>query len=457
MARRMIQTVPGGWPEDAPPRSRLFNLPPGGFDGQSREELRSYFRRLCAAHRMRPWTMANRVVIPAALERDVIDVKLRADQCFDVALAGVSSLAALWADTLNALSRRHDLQLLTLLPLKALLPTNKLVTEVSRFCPRCYESDEATGREKYDRLLWTIDAVKACPVHEVSLVEVGRTDDRVGVLRFFTPGVCRSTGESLASCAAGSAPPLDVDGARLVASLLDEAVFIGEHAPESAGVRAFLQHAVASLFDGNSARFAEHLGVGKSQVHGWQHGHSRPSLPRLVQIAQACDCGISDILLGNRSFLRAVPTERFGAPQLAPKRRAGASSPREELLASLQRAVECGSVATMREAAACLDVSEKFLRKLAPDVCNRIVERGTQLRKLASQAKQDALRRAYLEEHSGLRRRGIYPSRRKVVAGMKAKCAVSYRFPDLQRAQREAMKLAPVFKRRASVGATGVQ
>ncbi len=401
--------------------------------------------------------MANRVVIPAALERDVIDVKLRADQCFDVALAGVSSLAALWADTLNALSRRHDLQLLTLLPLKALLPTNKLVTEVSRFCPRCYESDEATGREKYDRLLWIIDAVKACPVHEVSLVEVGRTDDRVGVLPFFTPGVCRSTGESLASCAAGSAPPLDVDGARLVASLLDEAVFIGEHAPESAGVRAFLQHAVASLFDGNSARFAEHLGVGKSQVHGWQHGHSRPSLPRLVQIAQACDCGISDILLGNRSFLRAVPTERFGAPQLAPKRRAGASSPREELLASLQRAVECGSVATMREAAACLDVSEKFLRKLAPDVCNRIVERGTQLRKLASQAKQDALRRAYLEEHSGLRRRGIYPSRRRVVAGMKAKCAVSYRFPDLQRAQREAMKLAPVSKRRASVGATGVQ
>lgn len=401
--------------------------------------------------------MANRVVIPAALEREVIDVKLRADQCFDVALAGVSSLAVVWADTLNALSRRHDLQLLTLLPLKALLPTNKLVTGVSRFCPRCYESDEVTGREKYDRLLWTIDAVKACPVHEVSLVERRRVGDRVGLLAFFAPGVCRSTGESLAACVAVSAPPLDVNGARRIASLLDEAVFIGEHAPESAGVRTFLQHAVASLFDGNSARFAAHLGVGKSQVHGWLHGHSRPSLPRLVQIAQACDCGISDILLGNRSFLRAVPTEHFGAPQLAPKRRAGASSPREELLGSLQRAVECGAVATMREAARCLDVSEKFLRKLAPDVCNRIVERGTQLRKLASQAKQDALRRAYLEEHSGLRRRGIYPSRRKVVAGMKAKCAISYRFPDLQRAQREAMRLAPVSKRRASVGTTGVQ
>ncbi|MET2530207.1 TniQ family protein [Ralstonia pseudosolanacearum] len=449
----MIQTVPGGWPHDAPPRSRLFNLAPGGYDGQSREELRSYFRRLCAAHRMRPWTMANRVVIPAALERDVIDVKLRADQCFDVALAGVSSLAAVWADTLNALSCRHDLQLLTLLPLKALLPTNRLVTAAFRFCPRCYESDEVTGREKYDRLLWTIDAVKACPVHEVTLVERRRIGDRVGLLAFFAPGVCRSTGESLASCAAVSAPPLDVDGARRIASLLDEAVFIGEHAPESAGVRAFLQHAVASLFDGNSARFAEHLRVGKSQVHGWQQGHSRPSLPRLVQIAQACDCGISDILLGNRSFLRAVPMERFGAPQLAPKRRAGASAPREELLASLKQAVECGSIATMREAATCLDVSEKFLRKLAPDVCNRIVERGAQLRKLASQAKQDALGRAYLAEHSALRGRGIYPSRRKVVAGMKAKYGVSYRFPDLQRAQRAAMRMAPVSKCRTSAGA----
>ncbi|MGC8210264.1 TniQ family protein [Ralstonia pseudosolanacearum] len=456
MAARTIQTIPGGWPHDAPPRSRLFNLAPSGYDGQSREEFRSYFRRLCVAHRIRPWTMANRVVIPAALERDVIDVKLRADQCFDVALVGISSLATIWADTLNALSCRHDLQLLTLLPLKALLPTNKLVTAASRFCPRCYESDEAMGREKYDRLLWTIDAVKACPVHEVSLVEGGRTADRSGLLAFFAPGVCRSTGKSLAACAAVTASPLDVDGARRIASLLDESVFIGEHAPESVGVRAFLDYAVASLFDGNSARFAAHLGVGKSQVHGWQHGHSRPSLPRLVQIAQACDCGISDILLGNRSILRAVPAEHFGAPELAPKRRAGASSPREELLASLQRAVECGSVATMREAAARLDVSEKYLRKLAPDICSRIVERGAQLRKLASRARRDALAQAYLEEHSGLRGRGIYPSRRKVVAGMKAKCAISYRFPDLQRAQREAMRVAPVSKCPASVG-TGVQ
>ncbi|MFC0129854.1 helix-turn-helix domain-containing protein [Ralstonia solanacearum] len=455
MAARKIQAVPGGWPDDAPPRSRLFNLPPSGFDGQSREELRSYFRRLCAAHRMRPWTMANRVVIPAALERDVIDVKLRADQCFDVALAGVTSLAALWADTLNALSRRHDLQLLTLLPLKALLPTNKLITAASRFCPRCYESDEATGREKYDRLLWTIDAVKACPVHEVLLVEGERMSDRVGFLPFFAPGVCRSTGESLASRAAVSAPPLDVDGAQRIAALLDEAVFIGEHAPESVGVRAFLQHAIASLFDGNSARFAAHLGVSKSQVHGWLHEKSRPSLPRLVQIAQACDCGISDILLGNRSFLRAVPTEHIVAPQLAPKRRAGAGMPREDLLCTLQRLDDCGSVTTMREAAARLDVSEKFLRNLAPDICDRIVERGIQMRRLASQERQDALGRAYLAEHSALRGRGIYPSRRKVVAGMKAKCAISYRFPDLQRAQREAMRLAPVSKRRASVG-TGV-
>ena len=92
---------------------------------------------------------------------------------------------------------------------------------------------------------------------------------------------------------------------------------------------------------------------------------------------------------------------------------------------------------------------------LAPDICDRIVERGTQMRRLASQERQDALGRAYLAEHSALRGRGIYPSRRKVVAGMKAKCAISYRFPDLQRAQREAMRLAPVSKRRASVG-TGV-
>ncbi len=440
--------MPGGWPHDAPPRSHLFNLAPGGFDGQSREELRSYFRRLCAIHRMRPWTMANRVVVPAALARKAIDVQLRADQCFDVALVSVSSLAAVWADILNALNCRYDLQLLTLLPLKHLLPTNKLVTEALRFCPKCYEADEAMGRDKYDRLLWTIDAVKACPIHEVLLVEASRMGGQPGPLAFYAPGVCRITGASLASSGATSATAIDVDGARRIASLLDEAVFVGEHAPNAAGIQTFLEHAVASLFGGKSAHLAAHLGIGKSQVHGWQYGHAKPSLPRLVQIAQACDCSISDILLGNRCFLRVVPREQIVAPKLAPKRRAGAQLPSDVLFPRLQALAACSWITTVREFATLLDVSEKFVRRVAPEVCEKIVARGIRSRQLALEAKRDAFDQVYREESSVLLGRGIYPSRRKVARAMAARGAGSYRYRDLQRAQQKAMEAVGVLKRR---------
>lgn len=384
--------------------------------------------------------MANRVVAPAALAAGATDVQLIPDQCFDAVLAGTSPLAALWAKTLNELTLRCDLELLTLLPLKAVLPANKLVTSALRFCPKCYASDEALHREKYDRLLWVIDAAKACPVHEMSLVTGVRPIGGRSVPDFFLPGICRFTGESLSTSVAVRANDVDIDGARRIATLLDEAVFLGEHAVNANGLRAFLRYAITLLFDGKSAHFAAHLGVSKSQVHGWQHGDTRPSLPRLVQIAQAFDCNISDILLGNRCLLRLVPKQNILAPQLAPKQRAGASVPRIELLGNLERLVACGTVATVREAAVRLDVSEKFLRKVAPGVCQGLVERGNRFRQLVSRERRHALERAYLAECSALLDRGIYPSRRRVVAGIAAKVRVSYRFRDLQAAQRKAVE-----------------
>ena len=60
----VLACTPGGWPEDAPPRSALFGLSPEGHNGDDLEDLASFFRRLSDDHGMLPWTLAFRVIVP---------------------------------------------------------------------------------------------------------------------------------------------------------------------------------------------------------------------------------------------------------------------------------------------------------------------------------------------------------------------------------------------------------
>jgi hypothetical protein len=96
------------------------------------------------------------------------------------------------------------------------------------------------------------------------------------------------------------------------------------------------------------------------------------------------------------------------------------------------------SVTTLRAASEKLDVSDKFLRRIAPDLVAELVERGRALRRLNSEKKihhQDAL---YKAEHDGLVREGISPTRRRVLSRVLDKFDASYRWSDWQRAQRRA-------------------
>ncbi|CAN0626368.1 protein of unknown function [Burkholderia multivorans] len=119
------------------------------------------------------------------------------------------------------------------------------------------------------------------------------------------PGVSRVDGTSFATVRSTFANYEKVVCARLVAELLDDihhpGVFVESHSTV-----AFLRYTAKKLFYGQAAHLAKHIGIGKSELHGWMTGKYRPSLPRLVLVAYCCGCGISDVLLANKVKLRRV-------------------------------------------------------------------------------------------------------------------------------------------------------
>ncbi|WP_236860846.1 TniQ family protein [Burkholderia sp. MSMB617WGS] len=167
---------PGGWPEDAPPRSALFSLNPEGQSGDDLEDLASYFRRLSEDHCMLPWTLAFRSVVPLIGSGSTGWRAKMACYCYGLATSGVTELADSWAKALNHATGRNDLQLHTLVPLKAVVPPTKLLSPIERFCPICYAHDESSERPKYNRLLWAVDCVAACPLHCVQLQAVDKSN-----------------------------------------------------------------------------------------------------------------------------------------------------------------------------------------------------------------------------------------------------------------------------------------
>ncbi|MBB5400529.1 TniQ family protein [Paraburkholderia youngii] len=433
-------SLPGGWPEDSSPRSAFLGLAPLGVSGDSFEDLASYFRRLGELHLMRPWTLAFRSVAPMIVGMSLTSRSHLADSCYGLSMNGVTEHAAKWVEALSALTLRNDLHLRTLLPLRDIVPALKLLSQTERYCPLCYSDDECNKRPRYNRLLWSLGCVQACPIHHVLLLEVGSLGSDEG-RPFFLPGVSRLDGSSLAGEETGPATCEQSRMARMAADLLDDVhhhpdVFAGNCNPAP-----FLRFATDTLFGGVAMNFAQHLGVGKGELSNWMNGNVRPSLPRLLLIAYCCGCAVSDVILGNKVMLRRVTCSSTPAA-LTPRRRNGAGRPKEVLLTELQAIVHSGAVRNASEAADHLGVSDKHLRRLAPTLQGMLVQRGAESRRTNTVARREYRFGEFNRSFSALAaENGFLPSRRAVHQDVLKRTGIQFRFAEAQEFLRRAHTL----------------
>jgi hypothetical protein len=356
-----------GEPLVIPDRSVLYHLKPIARGTALRESLSSFLLRLADQHTVNPSALS---FIPG------IDRRCCGPWVCNVwtqpYFKGAGVVAKIWACELARLTGHHRLDDLTLLPLARVVNVGGLAHRDRKWCPQCLHEQERDG-VPYGQLLWEIGAVDACPVHAIQLLstcrcgETGVNTRTVKRLPHICPSCCRRLTESSRSC---RAPLALVHCAQMMADLLDDPDFDRGSWPAD-GFSRFLIGAAGRHFAGRLARLASILGVHKVTVHGWAHYGHRPTLERVVKLAEALGCPIRSVLQGDASL-----TQVRAATPLKSRRRKWSSIPPEvrkripRQLCDFQRRRKAISLnQVVRE----LGVSEHYLRRRYRTICDAIV------------------------------------------------------------------------------------
>jgi len=152
---------------DIPARSRLYPLEPQALGSLWQESFTSYLNRLGWAHHVSPRAMVMQEVIPyldktQAVSRQWIGALSRGSA---INMNGVGSLALEWSGTLERLTQRSDLHMLTLHGWIGNLSSVGHLRTCPAWCPICYTEWQEKDLCIYQPLLWLFKVVTLCPKH----------------------------------------------------------------------------------------------------------------------------------------------------------------------------------------------------------------------------------------------------------------------------------------------------
>ena len=256
------------------------------------ESLSGYLQRVANVYAIQPADLLEMYVLPVLREQGLWKSRLG-----DVlrrhayAMNGAGQIARISVGRMSALTARDDLSecsFLTVADLE-LIHSNDLVAERKRWCSRCWRADGEPGL-RYERKLWALSVVEACPVHDVALTQrcfaCGRRQPVV--VRDVAVGVCGHCGADLGEAGAPELPrAADETGrqswyAREAASLV--------HAVNVSRLMGFDPHSLAAARATGLADLLERSDsvhghpAAVEQVDRWQREWRRPHLETMFSV-----------------------------------------------------------------------------------------------------------------------------------------------------------------------------
>lgn len=307
-------------PQFIPSPSRLFHLEPIGIGTCYVESLTSYVARLAEAHSVPSGTLLAREVRPLVRHGDATN-PLNSGSI--VALYGQASVKALNGTqigakqlvfALEALTKRTDLQFLTMLPWAEVFPVLGLLKHFHAWCPYCYQEWLNNKQVIYSPLLWALKVVKICPAHLQPLESKCPHCDRefLNLWHNSRPGFCLKCGEWL-----GTDCVIDSQEENLFESIANrqQEIWIvqtlGEliaKAPDFScppprdTIKTVLRAYAHQYTQGNISAFGRCLGLSRHEILHWYSGVAIPNLDKLLKI-----CDTLETTLVNFLQLELVP------------------------------------------------------------------------------------------------------------------------------------------------------
>lgn len=412
-----------------PARAALHSPEPRALGSGAVESLASFLLRTAHSHSVAPSALVKHLQSqhgsPSAKD-------YRQLYCVSsyVGASGIGAVARALVTATERATGRSGLDRMTLTAFAELQGTQRLMARRRRWCPVCVACD-ASYEEAHGKLLWTLEAVTACPEHGCVLVENCGCSARTAIpagQKKLHPGVCPKCCRALnsRSCAPGVAATSEsVAKAKLAMELL----VLGQQANFNiAHSRArFVQflHSAAGTLDGGGVRsFARRLGCSPGQLLGWMRGTNVPNVPNLLHFLLTLRSSIHAAFVEGRFTL-------YGDVESYPPLTREKMRKRRNVvdLDEVQHALENFAVRqpppTVVAVAKELGMSYEYLREKFPVRCREISGRWLVWRQQA-EAKAATLRLARGQDIAyALAARGVRPTKVKVIEA--AKLASDYR------------------------------
>jgi len=309
---------------------------------------------------------------------------LRVKATFE-AINGKSEGAAKFVAVLENATKQRDLKFITLLCWTDVLTSRNLLRKYRSWCPDCFYDQRLSTQTIYEPLLWFIDDVKICSIHQEFLVSTcPYCNNQASVLKTNSrPGYCPICEKWLGSCSnhdSSNNTPTD-DELHFQLWVVENVGEMLSSAPrlQSQLLQSNLAKSISSIIDcsygGVAQRLATAMGKSKSSVWGWKHGRNMPSLGEILIACYIGGITLLDFLTSEGSVKPGLPTRQVLINNKNRKKKAPSrmilniDSVRLELLGYLDPATE---PMPMRHVAKCVVYEEKLLRKKFPEICKQI-------------------------------------------------------------------------------------
>jgi hypothetical protein len=324
-------------------RSYLYPLAPRGVGTAAVESLTGYISRLAAAHAVKTGTLIlhelrTRILCTKGVSAGSASKSL-SHGSFAVdshSLNGVGTRVRAWVSQLEQLTCVPRLDLLTVLPWAKTISCVHLLRTRRVWCPSCYGGEGWFAQPPYERLLWTLQVVTACPVHRQPLESIcpscGQTQYVLSSRS--RPGYCSRCFRWLGCM--GESATLDPELAEpiAVAEMVGALLAASPTLPADFGVDLLLEN-VRGLVRGAGGYRRLGAAIAGVFLRGWIQRGSIPRMESLVRLSRRVGVSLVRIL-----------TERINpetkSPQSCPWKahyRVASSVVEEALRAALQATI----------------------------------------------------------------------------------------------------------------------
>lgn len=282
-------------PVPIPARSRLYSLQPIGVGTPLVESLTGYLIRLATAHAVRVCDLINHELLRSI-------PYFHAAAGILSAINGIGESAKHWVIALERFTLRDDLRFLTLLPFASLLRTPRLMRWERAWCPYCYESTMEQGQDVYEQLVWCLQCVEVCPLHN-RLLETscrachGKLRPVCAVSR---PGFCSRCRRWLGSPRASVQEMPTTDYQVWVAQEMGQLVGMAPHAQPvgKENIQKILRRCVDSFSEGNMRAASEIAGCRRSSFNNWCNGATSARIDLLLRTCYELRIPLTSLVTG---------------------------------------------------------------------------------------------------------------------------------------------------------------